>query len=349
MSEQSQDQQSHGVSNGSVEQQRQLAQVRLLVAQLDTSLWAHAALTGALEAGVLDLLLQPMSVADLAAQTDLDRELLERMLDVLLAVGLMRRESDTYTVVEGLALLLRAPVAREAFFMGLRSQSLQSLAFVQRARNHTLTPGWRFADPTILHAQGAGGNLLVQIIAEQLVPMLPGLRERLSAPTAAFLDVGVGVGQIAIAMCRRFPQLRVVGIDIQHVSLEQAKRAVAKARLASRIKLRRQGVEQLSDRDAFDLVWLPQPFVTGEAFARGLRTVYEALRPGGWLLLGSIARDGSDVSAAVSRLIDALWGGDARTAEQVAELARQAGYASVQILPTLPGEPITGQVAQRPM
>jgi SAM-dependent methyltransferase len=344
--------QSQAVSAGLAEQeeqQRQVAQARLLVEGLNASVWAHAALTAAMEAGVLDLLLlRPMGTADLATRTGLDRMLLERMLDVLVALGLVRREGDAYALADGLAPVLRAPSAREASLATLRSQSLQSSALVQRARDHSLTPGWHFADPAILHAQGDGGVLLVQVIAEQLVPMLPGLRERLDAPTATFLDVGVGVGRIDIELCRRFPHLRAVGIDIQETPLHQAKRAVAVAGLADRIELRLQAVDELGDRDAFDLAWLPQSFVSGEGFARGLRAVYRALRPGGWLLLASLARDGSDLGAAVSRLIDTLWGGDARTAEQVAARTSEAGFTSVRILPTPPGEPITGLIAQRP-
>jgi SAM-dependent methyltransferase len=342
--------QSSSVSVGTAEQEQQrlLTQVRMTVEQLNASLWAHAALTAAAETGVLDILLQPVSTADLALRTGLDRVLIERMLDVLVALGLVRREANACLLVDGLAQQLRAPGAREAYIAALRSQSLQSYAFVQQARDHMLTPGWHFTDPAILQAQGAGGVLLVQIIAEQLAPMLPGLRDRLAAPTAAFLDVGTGVGRIAIEMCRRFPQVRVVGLDIQEAPLAEARRAVAGAGLTDRIELRRQAVEELSDRGTFDLVWLPQPFVSGEAFTRGLRTVYEALRPGGWLLLATGARDGSDLTAAVSRLLDTLWG-EARTAEQVAAHTSQAGYVSVRILPTQPGEPLTGLVAQRPL
>jgi predicted O-methyltransferase YrrM len=331
------------------EQQQQLARIQLMIGQLTASVWAYSVLTGAMEAGVLDLLLQPMSAADLAARCGLDQTLLERMLDVLVALGLVRREGDTFVIADGLVPLLRAPVAREAYFSVWRSESLQSCSFVQRARDHTLAPGWHFTDPAILHAQGNGGIILPQIIADRVAPVLPGLRDRLSAPTAAFLDVGTGVGRIAIEMCRRFPQLRVVGIDNREAPLAQAERAVAVAGLADRIELRRQAVEEVQDREAFDLAWLPQMFLSGEVFARGLRTVYEALRPGGWLLLASVARDGTDLAATVSRLQDTLYGGDARTAEQVAALAAEAGYANVRILPSAPGEPLTAIVAQRPV
>ncbi len=45
------------------------------------------------------------------------------------------------------------------------------------------------------------------------MPHLPGLAQRLSAPSASFLDVGVGVGVIAIELCRSYPRLHVVGLE----------------------------------------------------------------------------------------------------------------------------------------
>lgn len=348
MSEQPQSQ-SKSIGIAEQELQQQLARIQMMIGQLTVSVWAYAALTGAMEAGVLDLLLQPLSAADLAVRTGVDKALLERMLDVLVTLGLVRREGELYVMVDVLMSLLRAPGAREAYFAVWRSESLQTCSLVQRGRDHTLAPGWHFTDPVILHAQGNGGILVAQIISEQVVHMLPGLRDRLAAPTAAFLDVGTGVGRIAIEMCRRFPQLRVVGVDTHLAPLAQAERAVAVAGFADRIELRRQAVEELRDREAFDLAWLPQMFLSGEAFTRGLRTVYEALRPGGWLLIVSVARDGSDLAAAVSRLQDTLYGGDARNAEQVAAAAADAGYAPVRILTAPPGQPLTALVAQRPV
>jgi methylase of polypeptide subunit release factors len=89
----------------------------------------------------------------------------------------------------------------------------------------------------------------VAIWAERLFPALKGLPEALHAPTAHFLDVGTGVGHLAIAMCRQFPTLRVVGIDPFETALELARRNVVEADLEGRITLRSALVQDLTEEN----------------------------------------------------------------------------------------------------
>ena len=60
------------------------------------------------------------------------------------------------------------------------------------------------------------------------------------------LDVGTGVGVLAVAFCRRFPNATVVGIDPRELSLEMARQNVAAAGFDSRITLRQTRIEALS-------------------------------------------------------------------------------------------------------
>jgi len=96
-----------------------------------------------------------------------------------------------------------------------------------------------------------------------------------------FLDAGTGVGVVAIELCRHYPHLHAVGLEPQAVPLAEARRNVAAAQLDQRIELRAQRVEDLTDREAFDLAYLPQVFMPVEVVRRGLRTVFQVLRPGG--------------------------------------------------------------------
>jgi len=95
--------------------------------------------------------------------------------------------------------------------------------------------------------------------------------ERLQAPTASFLDVGSGVGALAIEMCSIWPHLHVVGLEPQAVPLAEGRRNVAAAGLGDRIALRAQRVEEMTEHEAFDLAWLPQVFLPREAFGPGLQ------------------------------------------------------------------------------
>lgn len=107
------------------------------------------------------------------------------------------------------------------------------------------------------------------MLAQTLFPRLDGLLALLQDPTATFLDVGTGVATIAIQMCRLFPRLHAVGLEPQDAPLAQARRNVVEARLGDRIELRAQRIEDLTDREAFDLVWLPQVFLPREVLERG--------------------------------------------------------------------------------
>lgn len=82
---------------------------------------------------------------------------------------------------------------------------------------------------------------------------MEGVVERLRAPTASFLDVGSGVGALAIELCRIWPHLRVVGLVPQAVPLAEGQRNVAAAGPGDRIELRAQRVEQMTEHEAFDL------------------------------------------------------------------------------------------------
>ncbi len=182
----------------------------------------------------------------------------------------------------------------------------------------------------------------------QGIRVIPRLEARLHQPTARFLDVGVGVGVIAIELCRSYPALRVVGLEPAAAPLAQARRNVVAANLADRIELRQQRVEDLGDTEAFDLAYVAQVFLPDAAFEAGLRNVWRALRPGGWLSMPAISAAGGDLQAALSRLRNTLWGGGARLPEQVAETAQGLGFTAVQIVPAGLVGTLRAIVAQRP-
>jgi SAM-dependent methyltransferase len=176
---------------------------------------------------------------------------------------------------------------------------------------------------------GSHGAPAARLLSTRLFPTLEGLVARLSTPAAAFLDVGTGVGALTVEMCHLWPQLRVVGLEPQEAPLAAAHRAVAAAGLDGRVELRRQRVEEMVDSTAFDLVWLPQVFLSQEALVGALPRVLRALRPGGWLLALVLSTPGAELRPALGRLLDVLWGGAARTAGAVESLAAAAGFEAV--------------------
>lgn len=168
-------------------------------------------------------------------------------------------------------------------------------------------------------------------MAAQVFPMLPGLEERLRSPEASFLGIGMEVGIIAIEMCRIYPRLRVVGLEPGEVQAAEARRNIAAAGLEGRIELLLGRLEDLGDRDAFDLAYFPQVFMPVEVVKAGLLRVCDALRSGGWILVVAIDAPGDDLHAATTRLLNVMWGGSPLSADEVAALTRGAGFQMVQV------------------
>jgi len=149
-------------------------------------------------------------------------------------------------------------------------------------------------------------------------------------------------------MCRQFPSISVVGIDPFESVLTLARRNVFEAGLGDRIELRPERVEDLTDDCCYDLAWVPVMFLPADVAVRGLRRVRAALRSGGWAVLGSLAAEGEELQSAVLRLVSLLYGSGRLSAEHAAAMLAGAGYASVRVLPAIPGVAPRTIVGRRP-
>jgi 2-polyprenyl-3-methyl-5-hydroxy-6-metoxy-1,4-benzoquinol methylase len=223
---------------------------------------------------------------------------------------------------------LKPLLAELRFTLGLEAKLLYP---------QTRQSGWNHVEADFLQSAGDVSAGFVQPLARMVVPNLEGLSERLSNPGGAFLDIGVGVASLSIAVARTWPQLRVVGIDLWQPSLALARDNVDQAGLRDRIELREQGAENLTDEAAFDLVWVPIPFIP----ERLVRAVYEraqrALRPGGWMLISASNPNVDPQSAALWRLRSTLFGNGQTDSGPAEKLLRDVGLTEVRTLPSAPG------------
>ena len=205
-------------------------------------------------------------------------------------------------------------------------QSLDLLSDPARA------PGWSYTDPELLESQGQVSAAFAGVLKDAVAPALGDLEGRLESPGAAFLDVGVGVAALSVAMCRLWPSLRAVGIDPWDPALALARRNVTSAGLADRVELRHQGVEELRDEEVFDLAWVSGPFLPRDVLDVAVERVHRALRPEGWAILGAY-RGAGDLGMALARLRTVRSGGSVLSAEETAALLEGAGFVDVRVLP----------------
>jgi methyltransferase family protein len=189
-------------------------------------------------------------------------------------------------------------------------------------------PGWAFDDPAVLLSTGSLSAGIAGDIAE-IAPALDGLPDALERDGAVFLDVGAGVAALSIALCERWPKLRVVGLEPWRPALALAEGRVGSSDVGTRIELRAAGVEDLRDDGAFDAAWLASPFIPPPVLPRALTRLRVALKPGAWLLLGRFGAPPDPLASAVTRLRVLRSGGSVADGEALGALMRQAGFEEV--------------------
>ena len=321
-------------------------ELRARIQELSNATWTLGVIATLFESGLAAQLREPRSAEELAAHCPgLSRGQIERCLAVAASAGVVVAEAARYRLVEGALPLAQEPMLTP-LAGELRSSLMQPLALLDAARAPAPVVGWRHTERALLQAQGDASAGMPPIWKMNVVPALEGLAERLQRPDARFLDVGVGVGSLAIAACRTWPQLQVVGLDASEVPLAIARENVARAGLAARIELRKGTVEQMTDDAGFDLAWLPSVFIAAEVLPGALACVRASLRPGGFLLCPVLGSGGLNAQhRAVMLLMNELWGGPVIGTLEAETLLQQAGFSNVRTLPAPPGAPglVAGQ------
>lgn len=295
------------------------------ISELSSSAWAYAGLSAAFELGVVRALDGPAPAEEIAAKLDLEPELVTDLLEVLVALGAAEQHGDGYGIAPEFEAFRSGSLAR-VMRAGVRSDHLQTAEAHRRARDGSLASGWSHRDPDLLVAQGETAGLF-RLAAEHVLPSLPGLRERLERPGARFLDVGAGVGVLSTELCTVYPEVMASCVEPNPTARAIGRERCREAGLERRVEFLGAGVEELELEPDYDLALIPQPFLSPDAFATGLRRVREALAPGGWLVVLTLDVPGDDPLAAASRRVRArLWGGGALQEPEAIDMLGRCGF-----------------------
>jgi predicted O-methyltransferase YrrM len=288
--------------------------------ELDASVWTFAALIATLREA------QEGSVSAALAAAPQRTAVLE-------AAGLVGRGPD------GLSLVHEYPQSP-----GPVSAKLSSFrqAIAAAAGEQSAALGWAAQEDAVLLNQGRASAATGKALATRLVPELAGLAGRLDAEGARILDIGTGIGAIATELARAFPQAHVVGIDILErvLKLAEQNRAENGADVADRVELRRLDVAELAERDAYDLVWIPVPFLSDGIVESALRNAAAAVRSGGWLVAGTNPPATSPLLRAIADWNALRNDGSSADADAVSDLISTQGLTDLRRFPTVPGGPI---------
>jgi SAM-dependent methyltransferase len=199
-------------------------------------------------------------------------------------------------------------------------------------------PGWAFTDPVILDGWGRGSTVVPTIISNG-APEIGDVQ--------SFLDVGTGVGLLAVAATNVWPDATVVGVDTWEPSLERARVNVAQAGRDDRITLRNQDIADIDDVDSYDCAWVPTFFLPEQTLDSTVAGIVRAVRPGGWIVLGRLITLPDPLADATLALRTIRSGGGYIDEVRSVELLEKAGCSGVRVFGQS-GIPMSFTVGQKP-
>lgn len=252
---------------------------------------------------------------------------------VLEAAGVVRREGSDLVAAPAMQVGSASANAASARLSSMRQA-------VAAASGEALT-GWDAQSDDVILDQGRASAGTGHALVARLVPSLPGLADRLATAGSRVLDIGTGTGALALALAQDLPHAHVTGIDSLERVIRLARRELEGAGpAADRIELRHQDAVELRERDFYDLVWLPAPFLSDEVLRKCLPHVAAALSDGGWLVAGTNPAPQEPLLAAVASWTATRNGGSTLTAERMIALLGDLGFQDLRRIPTVPGGPV---------
>lgn len=227
---------------------------------------------------------------ELARHAGLNERYVREWLGAMLAGRIVERdvESDSYRLPAEHAhwLSRQSPTANLAVF----AQYLPVLAQVEDRIVECFRNGGGVAyeEYPRFHEVMAedSGQSIVPIILDQVVPLIPGLHDRLQAGIDV-LDVGCGRGRALVQLAKAYPDSHFTGYDLSEEALAHA-RAMAEAEGLPNIRFEEKDLTNWVEPGAFDWILALDAIHDQARPDKVLRAIRIALRPGGAFFMQDI-------------------------------------------------------------
>lgn len=304
----------------------------------------------------------PLSASELQRVLDLPAEACERLLAAAVALDLVERRDSRGEARYGLGRLGAPMVANEGIAAMVEHHAVlyadlqDPVALLRGTTAPALSRYWAYAStntpgslaPEAVNEYSALMSASQPLVADEVLDAYDITRHR------CLLDVGGGQGRFLMAAARRSERLQLMLFDLPGVA-PSAQRQFSAAGLAARASVHggdftRDALPTGADVASLIRVIYDHP---DERAANILRAVYDALPPGGTLLLAEPMAGASGArrmgDAYFNFYLLAMHGGRSRSAAQLAALVQAAGFEQVRELATPIPLQVSVLVARRPL
>lgn len=212
----------------------------------------------------------------------------------------------------------------------------------------------RYGDDMRQAQAAANRPLFLSVVGQEWLASIPDVHQRLAArPAARVADLGCGEGWLSIGLATAYPGIQVVGVDADPASIEAAQRNARDANLDDRVTFEYGDAADLGAGEPFDLALIFEAVHDLSRPAEVLRAARELLSPAGAVIVvderAADAFIGMALDDPIERFLYSVSTliclpnslaeqpsaaiGTVIRASTIERLAREAGFASTEILP----------------
>ena len=298
----------------------------------------------------------PATAAELATRTGANERLVREWLEQQGATELLAATRDggewRFALPAGHADVLLDPDAVDGCagtVLSLIADLMQVPRLVESFRTGVGIP---YADygPDEAEGQALGTRAVYRLEMESWFAAIPGVAERLAGGSARVLDIGCGHGWSSVSIAHAYPGVTVDGVDLHPGSIETAQRLAVAEGVTDRVSFAVRDAATLSGA-GYDVATMFEMLHDLARPVDALRVAREALGPGGVVLVADeLVGDAYAGSADDTERRHYGWSllhclpasmtepGSAATGtlmrpDTVRRYAREAGFASVEVLP----------------
>lgn len=250
-------------------------------------------LQAALELKIFDRLLQPVTAATVATQTQLNPQKLGLLLDALTSLGILQKQRGCYQLVAAYQSLLSQDDPRSMVANLLHMAKVKQMP-VEHIKQHLIgeeegKPSMNFRDASFW--QTASDNLLAfhrstsnDYVVELLQPWMASL-DGGSVNKRRMLDLGAGSETLAASLLKRYPELELTLQDLpQSTNCIANRLAQLPSDSQSRISLLSGDFNEIELGGLYDLVWSSMALYFAHDLDIMLTRIRNSLKPGGAFL-----------------------------------------------------------------